>query len=289
MPLKSRPSSGGLGSSPSEFTGRSNIGLEPSRPLSVLPCRRGARLKPRVSPHRTQGPAMAKQTSFGICQACGARKGKAAMFAHVQDCMPAQLKAGSRAPEPLLLLKAEARGLPTFWLHVAVKRDGKLKDVDRFLRRIWLECCGHMSEFSTRTQQKISMNTRVSDALGLRDQLDYVYDFGQVPDSCSACWVVSTLHLKISSGSPRAMSRQPGLVMRAARPRQPCARSASTRGKGSAARRMHQPTNAAMKCYRRWSIHRVWVFAGTPVRPVRFAADGGPPGRPKGLHKKGRA
>ena len=53
------------------------------------------------------------------------------MFAHVQDCMPAQLKAGSRAPEPLLLLKAEARGLPTFWLHVAVKRDGKLKDVDR--------------------------------------------------------------------------------------------------------------------------------------------------------------
>ena len=101
-----------------------------------------------------------------------------AAVAHVQDCMPAQLKAGSRAPEPLLLLKAEARGLPTFWLHVAVKRDGKLKDVDRFLRRIWLECCGHMSEFSTRTHQKISMNARVSDALGLRDQLDYVYDFG---------------------------------------------------------------------------------------------------------------
>ncbi len=101
------------------------------------------------------------------------------MFAHVRDCMPAQASAGSsRVAEPLLLLGAEARGLPTFWLHVAVKRDGKLKDVDRFLRRIWLECCGHMSEFSTRTHRKISMNTKVSEAVGPGDHLDYVYDFG---------------------------------------------------------------------------------------------------------------
>jgi hypothetical protein len=101
------------------------------------------------------------------------------MFAHVQDCMPAQVGAGSnRVPEPLLLLRAEARGLATFWLDVAVKREGKLKDVDRFLRRIWLECCGHMSEFSTGTHHKLSMNTKVSEAVGLGDRLGYVYDFG---------------------------------------------------------------------------------------------------------------
>jgi hypothetical protein len=122
---------------------------------------------------------MAKPSSFGVCQACGARKGKAAMFAHVQDCMPRQVGAGSsRAPEPLLLLRAEARGRPMFWLDVAVKREGKLKDVDRFLRHIWLECCGHMSEFSTGTHRKVSMNAKVSDALGAGDRLDYVYDFG---------------------------------------------------------------------------------------------------------------
>ena len=122
---------------------------------------------------------MAKQSSFGVCQACGAWKGKAAMLAHVQDCQPTQVGVGSsRVPEPLLLLRAEARGLPTFWLDVVVKREGKLKDVDRFLRRIWLECCGHMSEFSTGTHHKVSMNTKVSDALGLGERLGYVYDFG---------------------------------------------------------------------------------------------------------------
>ena len=101
------------------------------------------------------------------------------MFGHLQDCLPVQVSAGSSGgPEALLLLRAEARGLPAFWLDVAVKREGKLKDVDRFLRRIWLECCGHMSEFSTGTHRKVSMNTKVSEALGSGDRLGYVYDFG---------------------------------------------------------------------------------------------------------------
>jgi len=85
---------------------------------------------------------MAKQRSFGVCQSCGARKGKGAMLAHLHDCLPTRVRAGSSGgPETLLLLRAEARGLPTFWLDIAGKRDGKLKDVDRCLRRIWLECC----------------------------------------------------------------------------------------------------------------------------------------------------
>ena len=122
---------------------------------------------------------MAKQGSFGICQSCDARKGKAAMLAHLQDCLPTQVSGGpSGGPGALLLLRAEARGLPTFWLDMAVKHEGTLKDVDRFLRRTWLECCGHRSEFSTGTHRKVTMNTKVSEALGSGDRLGYVYDFG---------------------------------------------------------------------------------------------------------------
>lgn len=101
------------------------------------------------------------------------------MFAHLQDCLPVQASGGSSGgPEGLVVLRAEARGLPTFWLDMAVKREGKLKDVDRFLRRVWLECCGHLSEFSTGTHRKVSMNTKVSEALGSGERLGYVYDFG---------------------------------------------------------------------------------------------------------------
>jgi hypothetical protein len=101
------------------------------------------------------------------------------MFGHVQDCLTTRVSAGSNGgPEALLLLRVEARGLPTFWLDIAVKRDAKLKDVDRFLRRTWLECCGHLSEFFTGTHRKVSMNTKVSETLGPGDRLGYVYDFG---------------------------------------------------------------------------------------------------------------
>jgi len=101
------------------------------------------------------------------------------MFGHLQDCLSTRVSAGSSGkPEAFLLIRAEARGLPTFWLDIAVKGDGKLKDVDRFLRRTWLECCGHLSEFSTGAHLKVSMNTKVTDALAPGDRLGYVYDFG---------------------------------------------------------------------------------------------------------------
>jgi len=123
---------------------------------------------------------MAKRGSFGICQLCGARKGKAAMVAHIKSCLVTQPGAGASAgSEGLLLVRAQASDAPMFWLDLAVKQEAKLKDVDRFLRRIWLECCGHMSEFYGSAHRKVSMNTKVNEALGsVAERLGYVYDFG---------------------------------------------------------------------------------------------------------------
>jgi hypothetical protein len=118
-----------------------------------------------------------KQGSFGTCQACGTRKNKAAMVAHLKTCLSAG--AGSKASTGIVLLRAQAPGFPPFWLYIAAKSDTRLKDVDRFLRRIWLECCGHMSEFSGPSHRKISMNMTVGEATGLfAGKLNYVYDFG---------------------------------------------------------------------------------------------------------------
>ena len=126
---------------------------------------------------------MPRQGSFGICLSCAARKSKRAMFLHHQECLPTQVDRGPRrGSEALLLLRAEARGVSTFWLDMAVRHDAKLTDVDRFLRRTWLECCGHMSEFSTGPQRKVTMSTKVSEALGFGDRLEYVYDFGSSTD-----------------------------------------------------------------------------------------------------------
>lgn len=49
---------------------------------------------------------------------------------------------GCRLPAP------GSRRSPAYWLDLELKADAKLKRLDDFLRRIWLECCGYLSEFS---------------------------------------------------------------------------------------------------------------------------------------------
>lgn len=66
-----------------------------------------------------------------------------------------------------------------FWLDCAVTPEAKLENLDRLLRRTWLECCGHLSEFYGAGRRKISMNMRIAQALGFEgNRLGYEYDFG---------------------------------------------------------------------------------------------------------------
>lgn len=100
------------------------------------------------------------------------------MVAHLKECLPSRPLARG-AVSQVLLLRVQARDTPIFWLDIAVKQQARLKDVDRFLRGIWLECCGHMSAFHGGAHRNVSMNARVGDALGVVGQrLGYVYDFG---------------------------------------------------------------------------------------------------------------
>ncbi len=123
---------------------------------------------------------MSTRSSFGLCQICGARSGKAAMAGHLRRCLPAATGTGG---SEALLVRAQAAGAPTFWLDCAVKTDAKLKDLDRLLRRTWLECCGHLSEFYLGDRRKISMNAPVRDALGSKgNRVRYEYDFGSTTE-----------------------------------------------------------------------------------------------------------
>jgi hypothetical protein len=55
-----------------------------------------------------------------------------------------------------------------------------LKDLDRYLRGIWLECCGHMSQFSIGGWggEEIPMKSRIKDVFAEGDELTHIYDFG---------------------------------------------------------------------------------------------------------------
>lgn len=64
-------------------------------------------------------------------------------------------------------------------MDIAASPDAKLKTLDDLLRRVWLECCGHRSEFYGGARNKVGLSRRLDEVLGVPGaRLGYVYDFG---------------------------------------------------------------------------------------------------------------
>lgn len=96
--------------------------------------------------------------------------------------------------------------------------DGKalLEDLDAYLRAIWLECCGHMSEFSIGpfSGEPLDMGLKVDRLFDPGFQCDHVYDFG----TCSET-IVKVLDVREGKGlTPNPIA----LLARNSPPAYPC-------------------------------------------------------------------
>ena len=119
---------------------------------------------------------MARFAREGSCELCGHVTAKAQMSRHLASCAPAR---DGKAPRDLLVqLRLEAAGDARYWLQIEARQDATLKQLDSLLRRVWLECCGHMSTFRLGGREP-SMRSKagaVFHSMGLRFEHDY--DFG---------------------------------------------------------------------------------------------------------------
>ena len=137
---------------------------------------------------------MARKTSFGICEVCGARQAKGAISGHLRKCL-AEEEPLKGSPSELLQLRVQAKGSSLYWLDLEIRGEAKLKALDEFLRRIWLECCGHLSAFRINgvTYEVVverewgaaasrGMNCRIGDVLTMGERFTYDYDFGSTTE-----------------------------------------------------------------------------------------------------------
>ena len=150
---------------------------------------------------------MTRQSSFGICEVCGARSGKSAMAAHLRKCLPRERKG---AMVDALMIRVQAAAAPRYWMDCAVRIDATLKHLDTLLRRTWLECCGHLSEFSVGKHRRVGLSVSIARALASAEkQLCYEYDFG----STTALVVSDSGVLGVALGTPiRVLARNEPLV-----------------------------------------------------------------------------
>ena len=86
------------------------------------------------------------------------------------------------------ILHLVANGYGPYWLHLEVQGDVRLTVLDAFLRAIWLECCGHMSQFCIDGADYVSgaadelgaktMDVTLEDVFAPGTTCTYEYDFG---------------------------------------------------------------------------------------------------------------
>lgn len=126
-----------------------------------------------------------KKQTKGNCAFCGREMTGGGMNKHLQSCLERQKAiqtavSSKTTPQSIYHLRVRDAYDNNFWLHLEINGRSTLKDLDRYLRAIWLECCGHMSQFSVGgwRGQEIAMSRKIEAVLAPGVTLTHIYDFG---------------------------------------------------------------------------------------------------------------
>jgi hypothetical protein len=131
----------------------------------------------------TSSTTLPKRT--GTCTYCQKTFAKSGMIRHLASC-PSRKAAiqqaesqGKGNPQTLFHLRIQDAYRDDFWLDLEAKSTTKLSDLDQYLRVIWLECCGHLSKFSTEQfGDVIAMTRTIGTIAQTRPKLHHTYDYG---------------------------------------------------------------------------------------------------------------
>lgn len=134
-----------------------------------------------------------KIVTQGICSKCKEIVSTRAAKSHITKCLNQDIKDASDA----FLIKVQwPHENPIYWLYLSVPFKSKLEDLDDFLRKIWLDCCSHLSQFTIDHKrysshfepnafsrfEEFSMSIRSEKVLVPGLKFTHEYDFGSTTE-----------------------------------------------------------------------------------------------------------
>ena len=100
-----------------------------------------------------------KTISNGKCRICGMEFSRAGITRHTLSCVSnVDMSEGIPEKGKLFDIFITDRWMKEFWLMVEISEKENLSTLDNFLRKIWCECCGHLSEFEINGKSYYSMS-----------------------------------------------------------------------------------------------------------------------------------
>ncbi len=156
-----------------------------------------------------------KPNYAGMCSLCNRTFSRRGISRHVATC-----KARQSGKVDAMLLLVDFAWAYDFYLLLEISPTVKLLQLDHFLRRIWLECCGHLSAFDIKGVrydshpdpnggfmgiESRSMDVAVGNILGQGDTFRYVYDFGSTTELIGK--VVKIVKVKLAKPEIQVVGR----------------------------------------------------------------------------------
>lgn len=113
----------------------------------------------------------------GECRFCKQSFKYLEIVEHLNGCKARESKESKTSSKALRILIVADED-PQYWLIIEISSENALQKLDVFLRGIWLECCGHMSQFGD-YGNKLGMKRKVAEAFkSCGEAIPYTYDFG---------------------------------------------------------------------------------------------------------------
>ena len=135
-----------------------------------------------------------KKRTEGICRFCMKSFSGSAIGGHLVSCrtkIQEDNKCTTNKKIKSSIYHIKISVYKAYWLHIEMNAMATLAKLDQFLRDIWLECCGHLSEFTINGiryetspsddwlgMDSKSMNVQLRKVLNVKDKFSYEYDFG---------------------------------------------------------------------------------------------------------------
>lgn len=159
--------------------------------------------------------------SRGICAFCGETVVKRSVTKHLQKCSKylesvQAAEASGREPQTIWHIRAQDAYSKRYWLDLEMNGLTTMDSLDYYLRAIWLECCDHLSQFTTGGWQgtEIPLSRKADRVFQSVPKLTHFYDFGTTSE---------TEILVIGSRQGIPLTQHPiTLLMRNAEPEAPC-------------------------------------------------------------------
>ena len=94
---------------------------------------------------------------------------------HLNSCIDKTFEKG-RENLYYLIIESDPK---RYYLHISIRANATLADLDAYIREVWVECCGHMSDFYLRGDRgRIDITTSIKKAFSSSKKLGYIYDYG---------------------------------------------------------------------------------------------------------------